>query len=410
MIFIGNIADSILESHWKYFKASDGYSKLGLLADDVSIDFNERRYFNMLKNEENLLKSIIVGRPEELKKAIEYYQENVVTTVNLLSQYQMFLSFGTYEQIHEQINTKAEELFGKETVAARRRDYCGKFAALKDGLSVPDLFTAPDADARIKIGLVKDMHAKLKAQFNEDVKNFYARVYSVFNYDALIESKEPWGAYKLTIALGVTVCPYCNRNYIHTSYNEHGKTRPELDHFFPKSKYPFLSISIYNLIPSCHVCNSNLKGAKDFYREPHLHPFIEGKSDDFQFEIKYRDDVIEEIVADVESFDIVLTSLTDDPDLKTSIDNSCRTFLINELYNLHKDVAQELLFKSVYYNETKIKELKNILGDDSGIDDNFLKRVIIGTYADSSSIGKRSLSKYSFDIISKTDLKRTLDL
>lgn len=410
MIFIGNIPDSILESHWKYFKTSDGYSELEALADDVTMDFKERRYFARLKNDENLLKSIIIGRPDQLKAEIEYYQANIVASVDLLSQYQMFLSFGTSEQIYEQINTKAEELFGKDTVAARRRDYCDKFIVLRDGLNAPDLFPAPNPDAKIGIGRVKEFHSKLKAQFNEDIKRFYARIYSVFNYDALIESKEPWGAYKLTNALGVTVCPYCNRNYIHTSYNEHGKTRPELDHFFPKSKYPFLSISIYNLIPSCHICNSNLKGAKDFYTHPHLHPFIETKNGNFQFEVKYRDEVIDEIVADLESFDIVLACLTEDEEMKASIENSCKTFLINELYNLHKDVAQELLFKSVYYNETKIEELKKILGDHAGIDENFLKRVIIGTYADSSGIGKRSLSKYSFDIISKTDLKRTLGL
>ncbi|GAA6765696.1 hypothetical protein AAFH68_16340 [Flavobacterium sp. CGRL1] len=409
MIFIGNIGNSILEAHWTYFTASDGYSKLVALADDVNLEFNERRYFARLKNDENLLKSIIIGRPDQLKTEIEYYQANVVTSVDLLLQYQMFLSFGTYEQIHEQINKKAEVLFGKDAVTARKRDYCDKFTALKDLLS-PGLFVSPDPETKISIDLIKKIYSKLKTQFNEDVKNFYARIYSVFNYDALIESKEPWGAYKLTNALEVTVCPYCNRNYIHTSYNEHGKTRPELDHFFPKSKYPFLSISLYNLIPSCHICNSNLKGAKDFYLEPHLHPFIENKTSDFQFEVKYRDEVIDDIVADLESFDIVLTTLTEDDQRKLSIENSCKTFLINELYNLHKDVAQELLFKSVYYNETKIDELKNMLGDHAGIDDNFIKRVIIGTYADSSSIGKRSLSKYSFDIISKTDLKRTLDL
>lgn len=409
MIFLGTISDTIVEAHWNYFISSNGYLKLNELAVDININQAERNYYLRLLNNENILKSIVIGKPEDLKIEIDYYQVNVVHSVPLLSQYQTFLSLGTLEEISGRINKKAEIIAGKHNVLERKREYCDRFIDLKNSLA-PNLFPDPDADATITITLLKTMFSKLKTQFGEDLKAFYSRIYSVFHYDALIESREPWGAYKLTHALEVTVCPYCNRNYIHTSYNEHGKTRPELDHFFSKSKYPFLSISLYNLIPSCHICNSNLKGAKDFFLEPHLHPFVENVNSDFQFEIKYKDEVIDEIVADLESFDIVLNCLTEDEHLKTQVENSRKTFLINELYNLHKDVAQELLFKSVYYNETKIKELKEILGEDSGVDDNFLKRVIIGTYADVNSIGKRSMSKYSYDIISKTDLKRTLEL
>lgn len=409
MIFLGTISDTIVEAHWNYFISSNGYLKLNELAVDININQAERNYYLRLLDNENILKSIVIGKPEDLKIEIDYYQVNVVPSVPLLSQYQTFLSLGSLEEISGRINKKAEIIAGKHNVLERKREYCDRFIDLKNSLA-PNLFPDPDADTTITITLLKTMFSKLKTQFGEDLKAFYSRIYSVFHYDALIESREPWGAYKLTHALEVTVCPYCNRNYIHTSYNEHGKTRPELDHFFPKSKYPFLSISLYNLIPSCHICNSNLKGAKDFFLEPHLHPFVENVNSDFQFEIKYKDEVIDEIVADLESFDIVLKCLTEDEQLKTQVENSRKTFLINELYNLHKDVAQELLFKSVYYNETKIKELKEILGEDSGVDDNFLKRVIIGTYADVNTIGKRSMSKYSYDIISKTDLKRTLEL
>ncbi|MFH7018624.1 HNH endonuclease [Flavobacterium sp. FlaQc-47] len=408
MIFLGAISDTIVAFHWKYFINSIGYTNLNLLAANANLTNAERNYYIRLRDNENILKSIIIGKPNELKSEIDYYQTNVVNNMPLLSQYQMFLSFGSTDEILERINRKAELIVGRDIVKERMREYHDHFVELNDLLNA-NLFEPVSINNRITITTLKSMYSLLKNQFGINLKEYYKRISSIFSYDNLIESREPWGAYKLTFALGITVCPYCNRNYIHTSYNEHGKTRPELDHFFPKSKYPFLSISIYNLIPSCHVCNSNLKGAKDFYMEPHLHPFIEHLNG-FQFEIKYLDDAIEEIVPDTETFHIVLNSVTDSEEEKTCINNSIKTFLLNELYNLHKDVAQELLFKSVYYNKTKIEELKMILGAHSGIDDNFLKRVIIGTYADINSIGKRSLSKYSYDIISKTDLKSTLDL
>ena len=53
--------------------------------------------------------------------------------------------------------------------------------------------------------------------------------------------------------LGIKVCPYCNRSYIHTL--KHHGVRPQYDHFFSKIKYPYLAVSLYNLIPSCSICN-----------------------------------------------------------------------------------------------------------------------------------------------------------
>lgn len=60
--------------------------------------------------------------------------------------------------------------------------------------------------------------------------------------------------------VGIEICPYCGRSYIY--YAEHPTTsnpntivKPEIDHFLPKDKYPYLALNYYNLIPSCHGCN-----------------------------------------------------------------------------------------------------------------------------------------------------------
>lgn len=62
--------------------------------------------------------------------------------------------------------------------------------------------------------------------------------------------------------INLGTCPYCNRSYSYTVKD--GSIKPELDHFFPKSKYPFLAVSYYNLIPSCPTCNGlQVKGEID---------------------------------------------------------------------------------------------------------------------------------------------------
>lgn len=52
------------------------------------------------------------------------------------------------------------------------------------------------------------------------------------------------------------VCPYCGRQRINVA-SLPGKrpSKPPIDHFLPKRKYPFLAVSFYNLIPCCTNCN-----------------------------------------------------------------------------------------------------------------------------------------------------------
>lgn len=66
--------------------------------------------------------------------------------------------------------------------------------------------------------------------------------------------------------LDLDYCPYCGNEEVAFTEFVHpanGKTllKPELDHFLPKSIYPFFAVSIFNLIPSCDKCNhKDLKG------------------------------------------------------------------------------------------------------------------------------------------------------
>ncbi|QNM18193.1 hypothetical protein CXM81_22765 [Citrobacter freundii] len=58
-------------------------------------------------------------------------------------------------------------------------------------------------------------------------------------------------------------CPYCNDEPIHSIQSTRKTFRPPLDHFLPKALYPFLAVSIYNLIPSGTRCNNSFKLMRD---------------------------------------------------------------------------------------------------------------------------------------------------
>lgn len=79
-------------------------------------------------------------------------------------------------------------------------------------------------------------------------------------YNAVL--RKDWIVSKLKLE----VCPYCGEVPISRSVVQHivnGKVviKPELDHFLPKSLFPYFAVNVFNLIPCCDRCNNkSLKG------------------------------------------------------------------------------------------------------------------------------------------------------
>lgn len=208
-------------------------------------------------------------------------------------------------------------------------------------------------------------------------------------------------AYSFVSALNLKTCPYCNRNYTFVVDSENGKLRPEIDHFYPKSEYPYLAMSFYNLIPSCQVCN-HTKGEKLIDKNPYT---ITDK--DFKFtwtprntdftiiesqEAKYQsqEEGINSQKYQYDSFDIDFTSEKNE---------NIKVLKLEELYKQHKDIVLELLIKRMCYPESYIESLTKF---------NFSKdeiyRYIIGNYVKDKDLHKRPLSKLTKDIAKELGL------
>lgn len=67
--------------------------------------------------------------------------------------------------------------------------------------------------------------------------------------------------------LKIHSCFYCDAAYTGVFSTEEEVRRTfDVDHFFPKSEYPMFCLSLYNFVPSCQVCNSRIKGQKNFLK------------------------------------------------------------------------------------------------------------------------------------------------
>ncbi len=187
-------------------------------------------------------------------------------------------------------------------------------------------------------------------------------------------------------------CPYCNRNYIFT-VNKKGSVKPEIDHFYPTSKYPYLAVCFFNLIPSCPTCNGfGAKEAKDtFYAYPITNPY-ELKEDEFKFSISPESIEffsVENKKYNFESFEIELYGN------KANLD----VFKLEELYKQHKDIVLELLIKKAYYPDSYIQELKGF-----GFSEDEIYRYLFSNYKEEKDLHKRPLSKLIKDISQELEL------
>ncbi|PFX90141.1 hypothetical protein COL41_27805 [Bacillus mycoides] len=261
----------------------------------------------------------------------------------------------------------------------------------------------------------------------KSMEEFVEKIKGIFHYDNFCKQydekgKRIWGAYELAKQLKMETCPYCNRQFITVSEpneDDEGRTRPQLDHFYSKSRFPFLAVSFFNLIPCCYVCNSNLKRNQEFSIDTHIHPYEDGFGDLYQFTVQFKKDDKggvdylgggylnpDEFLIDFKVNELEKKKYPEKEfeELIYKIENNKRTFKLKSLYNSHTDYVGEILEKSMRYNDSKIESLYQEFPNlfPSKYD---LLRLIYCNYVDPSQLDKRVLSKLTRDITQEFGLR-----
>lgn len=240
------------------------------------------------------------------------------------------------------------------------------------------------------------------------VTSSYCRYKDLLAYDSIIEGIFDYSnlsdnqRHSLLHAMNVKVCPYCNRQYITSYSNKKGKnkTTADLDHFYPKSLYPALALSLYNFIPSCQICNSRFKLAYDPIPSDMkiLYPYEEDFGDDCMFSVNTIESYLDPklLLASELKVNVKYSSSIDDSK-KAKIDRSCKVFHLEELYKIHNNIAYEVVSKYKMYPPSKIKAL--VEDFDEMIDKDYdLAEIIFGHYKDARKHTDKPLSKFTLDI------------
>jgi uncharacterized protein (TIGR02646 family) len=255
------------------------------------------------------------------------------------------------------------------------------------GISFKKLLVASPEDLE---SIARDIQYSKPTNFSSD-KVLFIKIYEKFRTS--VSSKN------YIEKVNLKVCPYCNRNYIFNFKKKKTKSATaQLDHFIDKSTYPYLALSMYNLVPSCATCNHR-KSAKDVLAKPIFNPYLDNIHNHINFSSS-------EILS-IEDFDsksldffsedrlkVNIKATTTDEKIKEHLD----TFNIEELYNNHKDTITELYQKKVIYTDSYIDELMDKYEETVFKNSEELLQLITCGYMDDESINKRPLSKLIKDI------------
>ncbi|HDR7588504.1 TPA: HNH endonuclease, partial [Bacillus mycoides] len=208
----------------------------------------------------------------------------------------------------------------------------------------------------------EDMGEDKYTEIFNNVKTLFENEYKRFSKGYLIEIGKQikhWNAYEYIKLLRIKVCPYCNAQFtltIHTTNDkaEGGPSRAELDHFIPKNEYPIFSMSLYNLVPSCKVCNQSLKHSRKTSFSTHFNPFDKEIDNEFYFSRQFKRykkkknkiNYVDAILGETNNFEITISPKSifnnlhltrKEKIISKKVNNNIKLFRLKSIYNQHKD-------------------------------------------------------------------------
>lgn len=284
-----------------------------------------------------------------------------------------------------------------------------KIADLKDTLetkeflqsfSMSQSFLSSSKDEKKKNIARQAFYESLVKKILKEKTEFESNLEKIFDYNKFSKDKSSWGRTELLKKMDIRVCPYCQRQYI-TSINSKDEeiATADIDHYFCQKVYPFFALSLYNLIPSCQICNSRFKNQEDFFEHLHIYPYKETFEDNAIFELK--GDYAIKLMCGDSNIELNLSLSTNDENLIKKIGESDKTFKLNQIYKQsHMNYVLEIYENLLKHPDEYVEDIMSVLSINKK--DPLLrekvKEIIIKPYKDKIKKGE-PLGKFTKDIL-----------
>ena len=215
---------------------------------------------------------------------------------------------------------------------------------------------------------------------------FGTRVAKALHYSDVREHILP----KYIKELGIRTCVYCNMQYALTVPKRSGKNLAYygLDHAWPKSKFPYLALSFFNLHPCCGPCN---KHKSAFDHKPRYSIYIENTEPTVEFMIDNESLVNYILTHERKGLKICMQP-------NENVKTLYKKLRIESLYTLHTDEAEEMVWRAKIYNDAYFRQLSAAYGTSFLNTKTNLYRMLYGLYDGEKNVYARPLTKMKQDI------------
>lgn len=220
-----------------------------------------------------------------------------------------------------------------------------------------------------------------------------------FGYKTRFRSHSLRGVW-LAGQLNIKVCPYCNSQYTLVVNQSSGDSlaKFQYDHFFPLERFPYLSVSLYNLIPSCANCNHK-KSSQLLALKKSYHPYHNSIAEISQFEVIYPPNYKALSIPNLLKMnlnEIKIAFASKFKETRQLVSDYDQLFDITFIYKRHTDIAHMILVNAILhdkYYRRSILGIKNLFPDKKT-----LLKYILGTYVETDETLNKPLSKFTQDI------------
>lgn len=222
-----------------------------------------------------------------------------------------------------------------------------------------------------------ELHAKIPGCKG---KSFYKAVVNAMRYNDVQKTEiRPYMK-----RMGLNTCVYCNASYAVATDDR--KATFQVDHWLPKSEYPFLCISFFNLYPACMHCNQ-IKSKKTTCNFC-LYTDNSDLLDPFKFSIDDKS-IIKYMLFN--NADLLKVNLKSDK-LTNEAEEHFNSFHLGGLYSQFSDEIEEIVWKAKIYNESYRNQLLAAYNKKFHFNMYAFKRFYLGFYPDAKDVHKRPLT------------------
>lgn len=254
---------------------------------------------------------------------------------------------------------------------------------------VPDDFDTYDPIKQLHLNITLcRKFPKADSYGNIHQYKFHELVVDALSYDKIRNCIYPIYISKL----GIRTCVYCNAQYAISIKRDKGDYTSsfQLDHFLPKSKYPYLAISFFNLQPSCGHCNQLKSKNKSLFN---LYTNRASDVQPFRFNIDRLSLLQFLLTADSENLKINITSTN-----SSLMENHEKRFHVNVKYEKHKEEASDIVLLSRFYNRAYLNQLHSQFSSIMPHFRNQILNILLGFPVMEEDVHKRPLTLMRQDI------------